>query len=227
MGIQLQLGEQAHELQLEPLDLVVDLIEAVEDAGDFVGLSLREVVVALQHLQPLQQGGKLDGAVALMLALLLLLPRPLEADLLQANLPLLRLLLLLDPLLQRLDHLSPVGALQRVQLKIGDVEGQAGRSYVFSAEVSDVDAVIVGRVELRETVGGDLAQPEGGVLFHDNNSLGVACKRSLSPELPLYHFVHLLDNFSLEQLYHLILAVIGFADLCPCDPFRHEGPQQR
>lgn len=41
---------------------------------------------------------------------------------------------------------------------------------------------------------------------------------SLTLDLLLYHLIHLLDNFGLEQLYDFILAVIGLTDLRPCDP---------
>lgn len=54
--ILLELGEETDKFQLKLLDLVVDLIEFIENGGDFVGLGLREVVVALEHLQLLYQG---------------------------------------------------------------------------------------------------------------------------------------------------------------------------
>lgn len=83
-----------------------------------------------------------------MLALVLFLSYPLKAYFLQANLPFFCLLLLLDPALQRLYHFSPVCALQFMQFEIGNIKRQVRSAYIFSADVSDVYAVIVGRVEL-------------------------------------------------------------------------------
>lgn len=113
-----------------------------------------------------------------------------------------------------------------MQFQIGDIELQAGSGDVLSADVSEVYAVVVGCVELGEAVGGGLAEPQRRVLLH-NIIAKHARELSLSPKLPLDHFVHLLDYFFLELLYYCFLVVVGFAHLRPRDPLGHKGPQER